>query len=96
MSVDDAQDQRLASLSSAVEFSRNNNLLGIFGDARQLVTVPSLVRGVRDAGLLVGASGTPADIAALTPSNLSEGVSVDALHQDGIMAFHDHAAPLWI
>ncbi|TFY72077.1 hypothetical protein EVG20_g918 [Dentipellis fragilis] len=96
LSACDAHDQRLASLSSAVEFSRNNNLLGVFADASQLAMVPSLVRGVRDAGLLIGAYGTPESIAALAPTAGTEGVPVDALFQDGVMAFHDYSSPSWI
>jgi len=84
-------DLRLTSISAAVEFSKNNNLLGAFLDTYLLVKVPSLVRAVRDAGLLIAGYGTAENLATLVSSTQSiDGDAVDALFQDGVLVFHDH------
>ncbi|KAK7061450.1 ankyrin repeat protein nuc-2 [Favolaschia claudopus] len=53
------EDWRTTSVGAAVEFARANNLLGIFVDADLLMQVPSLIDGIRNAGLLI--EGTPVD-----------------------------------
>ncbi|KAI0303064.1 hypothetical protein BC826DRAFT_1089488 [Russula brevipes] len=90
------QDLRLASISAAVEFSKNNNLLGVFLDTYLLVKVPSLVRAVRDAGLLIAAYGTAENLANLVSSTQSiDGGAVDAVFQEGVLGFYDHFPRTW-
>ena len=107
-------DLRLASISAAVEFSKNNNLLGVFLDTYLLVCplwtngslscfdtshqvkVPSLVRAVRDAGLLIAAYGTAENLMNLISSPQSiDGGAVDAVFQEGVLVFHDHFPRAW-
>jgi len=89
-------DLRLTSVSAAVEFSKNNNLLGVLLDTYLLVKVPSLVRAVRDAGLLIAAYGTAENLANLVTSTQSiDGGAVDAVFQEGVMIFHDHFPRAW-
>jgi len=89
-------DLRLTSISAAVEFSKNNNLLGVFLDTYLLVKVPSLVRAVRDAGLLIAAYGTAENLANLVSSTQSnDGGAVDAVFQEGVLVFHDHFPRAW-
>jgi len=89
-------DLRLRSISAAVEFSKNNNLLGVFLDTYLLVKVPSLVRAVRDAGLLIAAYGTAENLTSLVSSTQSiDGGAVDAVFQEGVLVFHDHFPRTW-
>lgn len=107
-------DLRLTSISAAVEFSKDNNLLGVFLDTYLLVCsiclnetlsrfatphqvkVPSLVRAVRDAGLLIAAYGTAENLASLVSSTQSiDGGAVDAVFQEGVLVFHDHFPRTW-
>jgi len=107
-------DLRLTSISAAVEFSKDNNLLGVFLDTYLLVgplwlnealfcltmphqvKVPSLVRAVRDAGLLIAAYGTAENLASLVSSTQSiDGGAVDAVFQEGVLVFHDHFPRTW-
>lgn len=113
-----SSDLRLTSISAAVEFSKNNNLLGVFLDTYLLVCpfffrpnrfffvsmllrhhqvkVPSLVRAVRDAGLLIAAYGTAENLANLVSSTQSiDGGGVDAVFQEGVLVFHDHFPRAW-
>ncbi|KAI0285103.1 hypothetical protein BGY98DRAFT_930604 [Russula aff. rugulosa BPL654] len=91
-----ALDLRLTSISAAVEFSKNNNLLGVFLDTYLLVKVPSLVRAVRDAGLLIAAYGTAENLTSLVSSTQSiDGGAVDAVFQEGVLVFHDHFPRTW-
>jgi len=91
-----AHDLRLSSISAAVEFSKNNNLLGVFLDTYLLVKVPSLVRAVRGAGLLIAAYGIAENLANLVSSTQSiDGGAVDAVFQDGVLVFHDHFPRAW-
>ncbi|KAI0313604.1 hypothetical protein OF83DRAFT_1086226 [Amylostereum chailletii] len=100
------RDPRLGSLSAAVEFAKANNLLGVFVDAELLVTVPSLVRAVRDAGLLIGTYGAKESVAGLTGGGGGAGAgagagagveaeAVDAAFRDGVLFYHDPAARAW-
>ena len=60
------------------------------------VKVPSLVRAVRDAGLLIAAYGTAENLANLVTSTQSiDGGAVDAVFQEGVMIFHDHFPRAW-
>ncbi|THH13892.1 hypothetical protein EW146_g6378 [Bondarzewia mesenterica] len=88
LSTRDARDQRLSSLSAAVEFCKDNNLLGVFVDTELLDKVPSLIRGVRDGGILVGTYNAPTSNTATAPG--LDGVAVDAFFQDGVFDFRDH------
>ena len=111
-----SHDLRLTSISAAVEFSRNNNLLGVFLDTYLLVClfvtrwsfilpfyvtthqvkVPSLVRAVRDAGLLIAAYGTAENLANLVSSTQNiDGGAVNAVFQEGVLVFHDHLPRAW-
>ncbi|KAI0047270.1 cyclin-dependent protein kinase inhibitor [Auriscalpium vulgare] len=94
--AEEAYDERLSSLGSAVEFSKNNNLLGVFVDNGLLVEVPSLVRAVRDAGLLIATYGPTHNIPSLLSARDFEGVAVDAFFQDGVLAFQDNFSRAWM
>ena len=60
------------------------------------VKVPSLVRAVRDAGLLIAAYGTAENFANLVSSTQSiDGGGVDAVFQEGVLVFHDHFPRAW-
>ncbi|KAI0269321.1 hypothetical protein BC834DRAFT_820621 [Gloeopeniophorella convolvens] len=87
-----AADSRLASVGAAVEFAKNNNLLGVLVDTYLLVKVPSLVRAVRDAGLLIGAYGAAETLSSLAASLHG---AVDAVFADGVLAFHDPLPRAW-
>ncbi|KAH9045748.1 cyclin-dependent protein kinase inhibitor [Lactarius pseudohatsudake] len=91
-----AHDLRLSSISAAVEFSKNNNLLGVLLDTYLLVKVPSLVRAVRGAGLLIAAYGIAENLANLVSTTQSiDGGAVDAVFQEGVLVFHDHFPRAW-
>jgi hypothetical protein len=60
------------------------------------VKVPSLVRAVRDAGLLIAAYGTAENLANLVSSTQSiDGGAVDAVFQEGVLGFYDHFPRTW-
>jgi CDK inhibitor PHO81 len=60
------------------------------------VKVPSLVRAVRDAGLLIAAYGNGEDLTNLVSSTHStDGGAVDAVFQEGVLVFHDHFPRTW-
>ncbi|KAG7097239.1 hypothetical protein E1B28_004610 [Marasmius oreades] len=88
----DPSDRRLASLGAAVEFSRMNNLLGVFVDANLLLQVPSTIHGIRNAGLLVGVHGTSEKTITLTTASGMEGCPVDAYLSDRTVIFVDPSA----
>ncbi|KAF9263664.1 hypothetical protein L218DRAFT_959194 [Marasmius fiardii PR-910] len=88
----DPSDLRLASLGAAVEFSRMNNLLGVFVDANLLLQVPSMIHGIRNAGLLVGVHGTSEKTITLTTSSGMDGCPVDAYLSDRTVIFVDPSA----
>ncbi|KAF8897214.1 hypothetical protein BD779DRAFT_1489617 [Infundibulicybe gibba] len=92
-------DERISSVGAAVEFAKTNNLLGIFINADLLVgvlftldtQVPSLIDGIRSAGLLVGFHGSPENpTPQFTPSGL-DASSADAFLGDGMVTFVDHS-----
>lgn len=60
------------------------------------VKVPSLVRAVRDAGLLIAAYGTGEDLTNLVSSTQNiDGGAVDAVFQEGVLVFYDHFPRAW-
>lgn len=89
-SDDEEHDSKLSVIGAAVEFARRSNLLGVFVDAELLTQVPSLIHGIRNAGLLVGIHGAPDNFGALTTATPRlEGTPVDAFFGDGNVVFMD-------
>jgi len=82
LTVRDAHDQNLGSLASAVDFAKSNNLLGVMLEADILVKVPSLIEGMREAGLLVVTWGSV--------DMLVEDGALDAHLKAGVLSFLDH------
>ncbi|KAI0301875.1 hypothetical protein B0F90DRAFT_1667714 [Multifurca ochricompacta] len=82
------QQNAVTNISAAVEFSKNNNLLGQGAIARSCI---------RDAGLLIAAYGTAENLANLVSSSTHsvDGGAVDAIFQEGVLAFHDHFPRAW-
>ncbi|KAJ7228963.1 cyclin-dependent protein kinase inhibitor [Mycena pura] len=89
---EDDEDWRTTSVGAAVEFARANNLLGIFVDAGLLMQVPSLIDGVRNAGLLIGINGATESSEPLTTASVFEGTPVDAFVRDGMVFYVDHSS----
>nr|GAT53871.1 cyclin-dependent protein kinase inhibitor [Mycena chlorophos] len=88
----DPEDWRTTSVGAAVEFARANNLLGIFVDADLLMQVPSLIEGVRTAGLLIGIIGANEHsdhLTMMTPG--IDGTPVDAFVRDKMVFYVDHS-----
>lgn len=94
LTMHDADDRRLSNLGSAVEFAKANNLLGICLDAQLLTRVPSLIQGIKDMGLIVGTYGSPDNLASLSALAGSSSPLVDAVLQEGLLNFTNHAAPI--
>lgn len=93
---EDEGDRRLSSLGAAVEFAKTNNLLGIFVNAELLLQVPSLINGIRGAGLLVGIHETLHDSSQLTTASSIAGSPVDAFGKEGTITFvTNHLDDLW-
>ncbi|KAG6919274.1 hypothetical protein DXG01_007406 [Tephrocybe rancida] len=90
LGAEEEDDPRLSSIGAAVEFARINNLLGVLVDADLLVQVPSLVHGIRNAGLIVGAHGESGDLELLSTTSDIEGTPVDAILNHGKVVFTDH------
>ncbi|KAJ7162538.1 cyclin-dependent protein kinase inhibitor [Mycena crocata] len=88
---EDDEDSRTTSVGAAVEFARANNLLGVFVDADLLMQVPSLIDGIRNAGLIIGINGASEKSAPLTSASAIEGTPVDAFVRDGIVFYVDHS-----
>ncbi|KAJ7688424.1 cyclin-dependent protein kinase inhibitor [Mycena rosella] len=88
---EDVEDGRTTSVGAAVEFARANNLLGIFVDADLLMQVPSLIDGIRNAGLLIGIHGASQHSEPLTSASAIEGTPVDAFVRDGTVFYVDHS-----
>jgi len=92
LGIGDASDRRLSSLGAAVEFAKSNNLLGVLLDAGLLVQVPSLIPGVRGAGLLVGAYGLREHLSSLSHTVPgSENTAIDAIVQNNMMTYTDNS-----
>ncbi|KAF5387896.1 hypothetical protein D9615_000107 [Tricholomella constricta] len=96
LGAEEENDPRLSSIGAAVEFARINNLLGVFVDADLLVQVPSLIHGIRNAGLIVGTHGVSENLDALTTTSAIEGTPVDAVLGDGKVVFTDHSTQEFI
>ncbi|KAF9452150.1 cyclin-dependent protein kinase inhibitor [Macrolepiota fuliginosa MF-IS2] len=90
--VDEENDDRLGSVGAAVEFAKDNNLLGVFVDAELLVQVPSLVEAMRNSGLIVGVHGNPATFTSLTHRIEADHNPIDAFISDTAISFLDHSA----
>ncbi|KAJ7591395.1 cyclin-dependent protein kinase inhibitor [Mycena floridula] len=90
--ANDEADRRLASLGAAVEFARTNNLLGIFVDAELLLQVPSLINGIRNAGLLVGIHRVTEHSSVLTSLSEIQGTPIDAFGSEDFMVYVNHSA----
>lgn len=90
LTVRDGDDQRLSSLASAVTFAKSNNLLGVLLEADLLAKVPSLIEGVKDAGLLVMIWGSSETLASLSTTLDLYEESLDALLRDGVLTYFDH------
>jgi len=91
LGVEEAKDPRLSSIGAAVEFAKSNNLLGVFVDADLLVQVPSLINGIRNAGLLVGVHGEPNMLGKLVTDSDIDGTPVDAYMEGSRVLFTDHS-----
>ncbi|KAI9490771.1 hypothetical protein BDB00DRAFT_528110 [Zychaea mexicana] len=47
------QDVRCTSLKEAVKFAKRNNLLGVICESTPLVRVPSLIKNIKESGLVL-------------------------------------------
>ncbi|KAG6831882.1 hypothetical protein H0H92_006999 [Tricholoma furcatifolium] len=90
LDAEEENDPRLSSTGAAVEFARVNNLLGVLVDAHLLVQVPSLIHGIRNTGLIVGAHGQSEDLDRLSTTSDIDGTPVDAIFDHGKVVFTDH------
>ncbi|KAH7916817.1 cyclin-dependent protein kinase inhibitor [Hygrophoropsis aurantiaca] len=81
-----------SSVSAGVEFAKMNNLLGVFFDGELLLRVPSLVQGIRDAGLLIGVYGNSQTQNNLAVSATFEDNHIDAYIKDGTIVYMDRSA----
>jgi hypothetical protein len=55
------------------------------------ISVPSLIRDIRDARLLVGSYGSSDELTTLTSSVPAHVTVVDAIIRDGVVVFMDHS-----
>ncbi|KAG8744853.1 ubiquitin-protein ligase peroxin 12 [Ceratobasidium sp. 414] len=84
-------DLRQGSISGAVDFAKENNLLGILVDARLIHQVPSVVLTVRDANILLGSFGSADEVAATLPVGPDmEPLNLDATLTLGVLTVHEH------
>jgi len=83
LSIADVTDRRLFSLDAAVEFAKENNLLGVLLNAEALIQVPSLTDAIRDAGLIVCIYGT-SEVSAV-----GDGNRFDAYLYEGSMIYNE-------
>lgn len=107
LGYEDADDQRLRSLGSAVDFAKSNNLLGVMLEADLLVNhvptsvlqrtdqtaqvkVPSLVEGMRDAGLLVATWGSSDMLTSISSTYEAYEGTLDAFLREGVLMFLEH------
>lgn len=86
---DMGEDYYSSSVAAGVEFAKMNNLLGIFFDSGLLLQVPSLVQGIRDAGLLVGVHGDSSTSNVMVLS--SDNTQVDAYIRDCTVTYLDNS-----
>ncbi|KIJ70440.1 hypothetical protein HYDPIDRAFT_23545 [Hydnomerulius pinastri MD-312] len=87
---DTGDDHYSSSVAAGVDFAKMNNLLGVFFDSELLLQVPSLIQGIRDAGLLVGIHGSPSTPNVIVHS--AENAHVDAYIRDGSVVYMDRSA----
>ncbi|KAJ3561155.1 hypothetical protein NP233_g10369 [Leucocoprinus birnbaumii] len=90
--VDEDNDDRLRSVGGAVEFAKDNNLLGVFVDAELLCQVPSLVDAMRNSGLIVGVHGSSVTLGSFTHGTDTDRDPIDAFISDAAVSFLDHSA----
>lgn len=90
--VDEDHDDRLQSVGAAVEFAKDNNLLGVFVDAELLRQVPSLVDAMRTSGLIVGVHGSPTTLGSFTRGADSDFDPIDAFISQTAIFCLDHSA----
>ncbi|KAG8710342.1 ubiquitin-protein ligase peroxin 12 [Ceratobasidium sp. 394] len=84
-------DLRQGSISGAVDFAKENNLLGILVDARLTRQVPSVVLAVRDANILLGSFGSPDEVTVSLPAGPDmEPLNLDATLTLGVLTVHEH------
>jgi len=86
---DVGDDQYSSSVAEGVEFAKTNNLLGVFFDSELLLQVPSLIQGIRDAGLLVGIHNGPSLTDVVSQS--AENAHIDVYVHDGTVVYTDHS-----
>ncbi|CEL57861.1 Ankyrin repeat protein nuc-2 OS=Neurospora crassa (strain ATCC 24698 / 74-OR23-1A / CBS 708,71 / DSM 1257 / FGSC 987) GN=nuc-2 PE=4 SV=2 [Rhizoctonia solani AG-1 IB] len=91
-SIETAQgDLRQRSISGAVDFAKENNLLGVLVDARLIRQVPSIAQAVRDSNILLGSFGLPDQVTASLPVGPDiEPLNLDATLTQGVLTMHDH------
>ncbi|KAG8716326.1 ubiquitin-protein ligase peroxin 12 [Ceratobasidium sp. 423] len=91
-SVETAQgDLRQRSISGAVDFAKENNLLGVLVDARLIRQVPSIAQAVRDSNILLGSFGLPDQVMVTLPVGPDiEPLNLDATLTQGVLTVHDH------
>ncbi|KEP54101.1 cyclin-dependent kinase inhibitor [Rhizoctonia solani 123E] len=91
-SVETAQgDLRQRSISGAVDFAKENNLLGVLLDARLIRQVPSIAQAVRDSNILLGSFGLPDQVMVSLPVGPDiEPLNLDATLTQGLLTMHDH------
>lgn len=80
-------DPRRSSVSEAVRFAKNNNLLGLAIDATLLSSVPELVQTIKAAGfLLITVGRVPATVSVGADANPSAlDAAVDGVIADGLL-----------
>ncbi|KAI9255498.1 hypothetical protein BY458DRAFT_520184 [Sporodiniella umbellata] len=84
------QDVRCSSLKEAVKFAKQNNLLGVICGAQTLVQVPSLIKTVKESGLLILTSGdVNSDIKC---RQIQERCGVDAMIVQQVVHFNTSMA----
>ena len=84
-------DSRQRSISGAVDFARENNLLGVLVDARLIRQVPSIAQAVRDSNILLGSFGLPYQVTASLPVGPdTEPLNLDATLTQGVLTVHEY------
>ncbi|KAF8741661.1 Glycerophosphoryl diester phosphodiesterase family, partial [Rhizoctonia solani] len=84
-------DLRQRSISGAVDFAKENNLLGVLVDARLIRQVPTIAQAVRDSNILLGSFGLPDQVTVSLPVGPDlEPLNLDATLTQGVLTMHDH------
>ncbi|KAJ1311286.1 hypothetical protein OPQ81_009784 [Rhizoctonia solani] len=91
-SIETAQgDLRQRSINGAVDFAKENNLLGVLVDARLIRQVPSIAQAVRESNILLGSFGLPDQVMVVLPIGPDiEPLNLDATLTQGVLTMHDH------